>query len=506
MLEFRNSPAEPLPTTWADDGPVDIAVKLANAKTPVVFLEGDGIGPEIAGAARKVIDAAFPHIEWVEHTAGDVALQSGIANGVPDEALEAIAKVGTVFKGPLSTVLGPGGKNPNTTIRKLFELYANVRPVMTLPGVRTAYANQDVDMILIRDNIEDYHAGIEHMQTPDVIQSLNLTSRSGSERINRFSFELARAWGRDRVTCATSAGGMKLAENLFKQMFEEVAADYPEIVANHLGLEACVQTVVTKPAHLDVLVTSNMSGDIPGDLATRMAGGLSLVPSANIGTRAATFEPAHVSVADLAGQNFANPTAMLLSGIMMLRYIGAFKAASQIEHALYVTLEEGRYVTPDLAVTYPGVSTDTFVKAVIDNLGEASALVVERDLDFIQMPTAPVGNTSSITRSFVGLDVFIEWDGSVDMLASKLNLAMAGKPFALETLSNRGTPLYPSVRENAEPFNHWCCRFNYTGSKKKSGLQRDICTLLETVGKIGNWMHIERLQSFNGKPAYTSGS
>jgi isocitrate dehydrogenase len=174
-----------------------------------------------------------------------------------------------------------------------------------------------------------------------------------------------------------------------------------------------------------------------------MAGGLSLVPSANIGTRAATFEPAHGTVADLASQNFANPTAILLSGIMMLRHIGAFKAASQIEHALYVTLEEGRYVTPDLAVTYPCVSTDTFVKAVIDNLGEASAPVVERDLDFIQMPTAPVKNTSSIARSFDGLDVFIEWDGSVDMLASKLNLAMAGKPFALETLSNRGHAAVP---------------------------------------------------------------
>jgi isocitrate dehydrogenase len=454
MLEFCNSPDQPVLTTRSDDGPVDTVVQKANAKTPVVFLEGDGIGPEISDAARKVIDAAFPHIEWVEHIAGDVALQSGISSGVPDDALDAIAETGTVFKGPLTTVLGSGGKNPNTTIRKLFELYANVRPVVTLPGVMTPYASQDVDMILIRDNIEDCHAGIEHMQTPDVIQSLNLTSRSGSERINRFSFELARAFGRDRVTCATNAGGMKLAESLFKRMFEEVAADYPEIVANHLGLEACVQAVVTKPAHLDVLVTSNLSGDIPGDLAARMAGGLSLVPSANIGTHAAVFEPAHGTVADLAGQNIANPTAMLLSGIMMLRHIGAFKAASQIEHALYVTLEQGRHVTPDLAITYPGVSTGTFVKAVIDNLGETSALVVERDLDMILMPTASVQKATNIGRSFDGLDVFIEWDGSVDMLASKLNLVAAGQPFALESLSNRGTPLYPSVRENAELVDH----------------------------------------------------
>ncbi|MEM9470769.1 MAG: isocitrate/isopropylmalate family dehydrogenase [Pseudomonadota bacterium] len=505
MLEFRNSHEQPVLTTWANEGPVDIVVQQANAKTPVVFLEGDGIGPEISNAARQVIDAAFPHIEWIEHLAGDVALQSGISSGVSDEALDAIARTGTVFKGPLTTILGSGRKNPNTTIRKLFELYANVRPVMTLPGVRTAYANQDVDMILVRDNIEDYHAGMEHMQTPDVIQSLNLTSRSGSERINRFSFELARAYGRDRVTCATNAGGMKLAEGLFRRMFEEVAADYPEIMANHLGLEACVQTVVTKPAHLDVVVTSNMSGDIPGDLAAGMAGGLSLVPSANIGTHAAVFEPAHGTVADLAGQNFANPTAMLLSGVMMLRHIGAFKAASQIEHALYVTLEEGRYVTPDLALTYPGVTTETFVKAVIDNLGETSALVVERELGMIVLPTVTAWDTSGITRSFDGLDVFIEWDGSVDMLASKLNLVAAGEPFVLENLSNRGTSLYPSVRENAEPVNHWCCRFKYTGRKKKTGLQRDICALLEAVSKIGNWMHIERLQSFNGNPAYSPG-
>ena len=261
------------------------------------------------------------------------------------------------------------------TLRKLFETYANVRPGRELPGVPTRYAGEGIDLIIVRENVEDLYAGIEHMLTPDVAQCLKVISRKGSEKVIRYAFELARREGREKVTCATKANIMKLTEGLFKTVFEEVSLEYPEMVAEHLIIDNVAHQLAKAPAQFDIVVTTNLNGDIISDLASGLVGGSGFASSGNYGDSVAIFEAVHGSAPKYAGKDVINPTALILSSVMMLRHLHEPKAADRIEDAVLRTLEEGRAMTQDLLRQSGGdvdtaTSTTGFTDAVIANLGK----------------------------------------------------------------------------------------------------------------------------------------
>lgn len=468
----------------------------------VVVLPGDGVGPELMQSVMSVVDEAGASIDWQVCDAGSTVFRDGIASGIPDETLDAIEGAGVVLKGPLETPIGHGEKSANVTLRKLFELYANIRPVKALPGIFTPYAGRDIDFVVIRENVEDLYAGIEHMQTPDVAQCLKLISRKGSEKIARLAFALARAEDRRKVECATKANIMKLTEGLFKSTFESVAADHTEFQSGHLVVDNCAHKMVVAPESFDVLVTTNMNGDILSDLAAGLVGGLGLAPSANLGRHVAMFEAVHGSAPDIAGEGIANPTALMLSAVMMLRHIGEHEVADVIENALYCTLEDGTHLTADIARDADPVGTAAFAGAVIDNFGRTARQLENRKYRPLQMPDVVHGPLGEVSRETNGVDVFIEWKGNADALGQSLETAIFGTSFKLSMISNRGTKVYPGRSTYTDTVNHWRCRFAWTESDR-SLVDTDILELLGRIGDIHRWMHVEKLQHFDGTAGFT---
>ena len=309
----------------------------------VTLIPGDGIGPEVVDAARRIIEATGRHVDWEERQAGASVFLQGLATGVPEDTIESIRETRVVLKGPLETPVGFGEKSANVTLRKLFETYGNIRPARELPGITTPYAGRGIDLVVVRENVEDLYAGIEHMQTPGVAQCLKLISRKGCEKIVRLAFELARAEGRKTVHCATKSNIMKLTEGLLKRTFEEIAPEYREIEAQHIIVDNCAHQLVKRPEQFDVIVTTNMNGDILSDLASALVGGLGFAPSANLGSDVAIFEAVHGSAPKYAGKNVINPTALILSA----RDDAATPRSSStppttIEQALLTTLEQGK--------------------------------------------------------------------------------------------------------------------------------------------------------------------
>jgi len=299
-------------------------------KTPVTLIPGDGIGPECVEAARRIIEAAGVPLEWEIAEAGAEVFKKGLPSGVPAETMDSIARTRVALKGPLETPVGFGEKSANVTLRKLYETYANVRPVREMPGVTTPYSGRGIDLVMVRENVEDLYAGIEYMQTPGVAQALKLISDKGCEKIARFAFEYARSEGRTKVACATKANIMKLSEGTLKRVFERVAPDYPEIEPWHVIVDNAAHQLVKRPEQFEVIVTTNMNGDILSDLSSALIGGLGFAPSANIGNDVAIFEAVHGSAPKYAGKNVINPTAVILSGVLMLRYLGYFVSCATL--------------------------------------------------------------------------------------------------------------------------------------------------------------------------------
>src|SRR3954451_18644510 len=358
-----------------------------NGKPLVTLIPGDGIGPECVTAARRIVEASGAEVEWEERQAGAEVFKQGLPSGVPPETIESIDRTRVVLKGPLETPVGFGEKSANGTLRKLFETYANIRPARELPGVTTPYTGRGIDLVVVRENVEDLYAGIENMQTPGVAQCLKLISRKGCEKIVRLAFEFARSEGRKSVACATKSNIMKLTEGYLKRTFEEIAKEYPDIQSWHIIVDNCCHQLVKKPEQFDVIVTTNMNGDIMSDLTSALIGGLGFAPSANIGNDVAIFEPGQGSAPKYAGKNVINPTAVLGAAVLMLRHLGAFDAAILIENALMVTLEERKVKTGDV-VGYDGgknASTSQYTEEIIKNLGKTSSKFTVRDYKPIKM-------------------------------------------------------------------------------------------------------------------------
>jgi isocitrate dehydrogenase len=474
----------------------------AEGKKRVTLIAGDGIGPEVAQATRRIIDAAGVAIAWEEREAGAEVFKRGLPSGVPPETIASIRDTRVVLKGPLETPVGFGEKSANVTLRKLFETYANVRPVREMPNVKTRYSGAGVDMVIVRENVEDLYAGIEHVQTPGVAQCLKLMSRKGCEKIVRLAFELARAEGRKKVHCATKANIMKFTEGLMKKTFEQIAPEYPDIEANHIIIDNCAHQLVRAPQQFEVIVTSNMNGDIISDLASGLIGGLGFAPGANLGSEVSIFEAVHGSAPKYAGKNVINPTAVLLSGVMMLRHLDELAAAQAIEHALLVTLEQGVYtrdVRPD-----GSVSTTAFTDRVIANLGQRSSQWTVRDhrpLNVPELPAAPDFVKASRRRT-LGADIFVESPLAAGELGPSLEAIAEGSPLRLKMISNRGTKVYKDNGAMTDCVDHWRCRFVLRDGAQDLD-DGALFGLLAKVAAKHRWMHVEKLQEFDGAPAFS---
>ena len=315
----------------------------------VTLIPGDGIGPELADATRHVLEATGIGFDWDVQQAGEATIASE-GTPLPERVIDSIRRNGVAIKGPITTPVGSGFRSVNVGLRQALELYANLRPARSMAGVRTRY--EDVDLIIVRENTEDLYAGIEHRVGPDAAESIKIITRVASQRIARYAFEYAVRNGRRKVTAVHKANIMKLSDGLFLESCQQVAADYEGRVAfeDRIVDNMCMQ-LVQKPELYDVLVLPNLYGDIVSDLCAGLVGGLGVAPGANIGEKAAVFEAVHGSAPKYAGQDKANPTALILSAALMLRHLGEMDAADAVEHATRALIAEGRTVTYDLGGT-----------------------------------------------------------------------------------------------------------------------------------------------------------
>src|SRR5690349_2731373 len=333
----------------------------------VTLIPGDGIGPEVTQATLRLLEAAGAKLDWVVMPATPVI---GRRKGETElnPIVESIRKTRVALKGPITTPVGTGHRSINVALRKALDLYANLRPVTRLPGVKTPFDN--VDLVIVRENTEDLYSGLEHEVSPGVVESLKVITEYASKRIAHFAFDYARRMGRKKVTAIHKANIMKLSDGLFLHTIREVARGYPEIELNDYIIDNCCMQLVMRPERFDVLLLENLYGDIVSDLCAGLVGGLGLVPGANIGEKGAVFEAVHGSAPDIAGQGIANPTALLQSGILMLRYIGEREAADRIEKAMLSVFEEGKVRTRDIGGT---AKTAEFADAIIQKMSLSAA-------------------------------------------------------------------------------------------------------------------------------------
>ena len=328
----------------------------------ITLIPGDGIGPEVSEAVVRIIDAAGVKVDWDRHDAGLLAFQK-TGHTLPDKLLNSVRKNRVALKGPVTTPVGEGFTSVNVGLRQALDLYANLRPVINLPGVKSRYEN--VDIVIVRENTEDLYAGLEHVVVKGVVESLKIITEAASTRIAEFAFDYARKYGRKRVTAVHKANIMKLSDGLFIECTRNVAKKYPEITYDERIVDAACMQFVMVPEKFDVLVMPNLYGDIVSDLCAGLVGGLGIVPGANLGIECAVFEAVHGSAPDIAGKDLANPTALLQSALMMLRHIGESTAADSIFAALCQVLVDGQTRTKDLG----GQATTTqFTNALIGAL------------------------------------------------------------------------------------------------------------------------------------------
>lgn len=477
------------------------------SKTTITIAKGDGIGPEITDACLSIMNAAGVPLEYEEIKVGEAVFLSGEKSGIPKEAWSTMAKNKVLFKGPITTPQGGGYKSLNVTIRKTMGLYANVRPVASFhPYIETHFPN--MDLVVVRENEEDLYAGIEHQQTPEVVQCLKLVSRPGCEKIVRYAFEYAKAYGRKKVTCMTKDNIMKHSDGMFHEVFNEISAEYPEIEADHYIIDIGTARIATDPERFDVIVTLNLYGDIISDITAEVGGSVGMGGSANIGKEFAMFEAIHGSAPDIAGQNIANPSGMLNGACMMLTHLGLGEYALKIQNALYRTIEDGVH-TRDLKsdLTKELVGTKAFAEAVIERLGQ-------KPTNF-SVPS-PTGHTMqltdpkrlNVTKKLVGSDIFIDWtseDRNAAELGQKLESLTEGQ-LKLKMITNRGVKVYPGGRPETFCTDHWRCRFISADGNNNEVAYSAITSYMQRLEAAGlNYIKIENLYEMNGERAYSLG-
>lgn len=478
-------------------------------KTPVTIAYGDGIGPEIMTAVLNILKAADAQIEPEVIEVGEKVYLQGFSSGIPDSAWESLKRTKVLLKGPITTPQGGGYKSLNVTLRKTLGLFANVRPCTSYaPFVPTKHPH--MDLVIVRENEEGTYAGIEHRQIDDVYQCLKLVTREGCERVIHYAFEYARKFNRKKVTCMSKDNIMKMTDGIFHQVFNETAKDYPDIQSEHFIIDIGTALVAASPERFDVIVTSNLYGDILSDVAAQIAGSVGLAGSANVGNHVAMFEAIHGSAPDIAGKKLANPSGLLNAAIQMLIHINQPETASLIENAWLTTLEDGIH-TGDIfnpERSKKKVNTDEFADAVIERLGKKPTHFkpveyktgVERHIECYGEH-----KKSTVKKELVGVDIFIENPNlSPDELANKLKDLNEKLP--LIVITSRGLKIWPNCMIDAPYTRHCSCRFQSNPDIKnlKAITHQDIIELLEEFYQLGiDVIKTENLYTFDGKVGFS---
>ena len=476
----------------------------------IAVAKGDGIGPEIMEAVLSIFNAAEVPLTYENVDMGKWVFDKGFSNGMTPEAQRTIEQLGILFKGPMETPKGKGVKSVNVTARKTWNTYANKRTFQTLHGVDTVFskAGIPIDITIVRENIEDTYGGIEHMLTHDVALSRRFITRPGSMQVIKYAFEMARKKGATRITCGHKANIMKITDGLFLEVFHEVAKEYPELKADDVIVDDLCMKLVSRPDLFDVVVLTNLQGDIVSDLCAGLVGGLGFAPSANIGDHICIFEAVHGTAPDIAGKNIANPTALLLSGFGMLRHLGLMKKAAMIENALLYTLESGIHTGDFGDKSKDSVNTSDFANAIISNFGKTPVHNPKPMLD--DKPATPTSfklekNPLIMSKELeheiiVGVDFFIESFEQPKDVAEKL-LKHTGSLFKLVTISNRGTQVWPKGSVFTNLVNQYRCRFESLEDTPVT--QVDILELYKQVMVDFKICSTELLNMWGDKKAYS---
>lgn len=471
----------------------------------ITIAKGDGIGPEIMEATLKILKAAGARLEYEEISVGEKEYLAGNTTGISDDAWDSIRTNKVFLKAPITTPRGGGYKSLNVTMRKTLGLFANVRPCNSLfPYVATKHP--DMDVVVVRENEEDLYAGIEHQQTDEVIQCLKLISRPGCEKIVRYAFEYATLYNRKKVSCLVKDNIMKLTDGLFLKVFKEIALEYPEIESDNWIIDIGAARVADSPEIFDVIVTTNLYGDVISDITAQISGSVGLGGSSNIGQSCAMFEAIHGSAPDIAGKNIANPSGLLLGSVMMLNHIGQQDVAETIQNAWSVTLEDGIH-TGDIykeGASSQLVGTQEFADAVIARIGKKPQ----------HLPVAQFGKGKGIEiknyerparkeKELKGVDVFVDWSGEdVDDLAEVLQ--SLSDDLELQMITNRGVKVWPNGFEETFCTDHWRCRYQKNDGSlvEKKQVVEILANALE---KNIDAIKTENLYDFDGKRGYSLG-
>ncbi len=473
------------------------------SKTPITVAYGDGIGPEIMNAVLKILDAAGAELEIDEIMIGEKLYLKGVENGIDPSAWDLLRKTKIFLKAPITTPRGGGYKSLNVTVRKAFGLYANVRPCISYrPFIRTKHP--DMDVVIIRENEEDLYSGIEHRQTDQVYQCLKLFSRPGCEKIIRYAFEYAMEYNRKKVSCFTKDNIMKITDGLFHKVFNEIAAEYPEIETDSWIVDIGSARLADTPERFDVIVTPNLYGDIISDIAAQITGSVGLAGSSNIGEHLAMFEAIHGSAPDIAGKNIANPSGLLLAAVMMLVHIHQVEIAAKVHNAWLRTIEEG-FHTADIyeqGISKRRVGTSEFADAVIAHLGETPHELREAHYYFPKKLTGTHKQKPKDEKILVGVDVFIDWDKGLPDDIGKMLDEISTDQLKLKVITNRGIKVYPEGLPETFCTDHWRCRF-WSGSWQK--VEKDeIVKLLNKINAAGfDFIKTENLYTFNGEIGFS---
>ncbi|MRX47463.1 NADP-dependent isocitrate dehydrogenase [Pedobacter puniceum] len=471
----------------------------------ITIAKGDGIGPEIMDATLKIIMAAGARIEVEEILIGEQVYLSGNTSGISSESWDIVRRNKVFLKAPITTPQGGGYKSLNVSTRKFLGLYANVRPCISLhPFVSTKHPK--MDLVIIRENEEDLYAGIEHQQTDEVVQCLKLISRPGCEKIIRYAFEYAKQQNRKKVTCFSKDNIMKQTDGLFHQVFNEIAAEYPEIKNEHWIVDIGAAKVADTPEDFDVIVMQNLYGDIISDIAAQITGSVGLAGSSNIGEECAMFEAIHGTAPDIKGKNIANPSGLLQGAVMMLNHIGQTDVAEKVHNAWLKTIEEGTH-TPDIyveGVSKKKVGTKEFADAVIENLEQKPKVfkpVNYANSSALSLPKYQ--RKAPAKKELVGVDVFVDWKGlNPDELAAKLK-NIENEQVYLKMITNRGIKVWPEGFKETFCTDHWRCRFQ---SQKDSLNNKEIVELLaRAIAHDIEVIKTENLYHFDGKAGFSLG-
>jgi isocitrate dehydrogenase len=477
-------------------------------KTPITVAHGDGIGPEIMAATLHVMQEAGAALEIETIEIGESIYKKGHTAGILPESWDSLLRTKVFLKAPITTPQGGGFKSLNVTVRKMLGLYANVRPCVAYdPFVKTKHPGMNV--VIVRENEEDTYAGIEHRHTDDVYQCLKLISRPGSEKIVRYAFEYARANRRKKVTCFSKDNIMKATDGLFHKVFDEVGQEYPDLEKEFWIVDIGAAKMAETPEAFDVIVMPNLYGDILSDVAAQIAGSVGLAGSSNIGEKAAMFEAIHGSAPRRAGQNLANPSGLLLAGVMLLVHVGQIDAAERMHNAWLRTVEDGIH-TYDICkegVSKQKVGTKEFAQAIAARLGQRPEKLKAVTYDPSPIDPAKLGfrPKPNAVRANVGVDVFLHYHGQdpneLGAALEKLN----GDGLSLNMIDNRGVTVYPKGIPSSSYVDFW--RIRYLSETGKAAVTpKQVLALLHRVTDAGfEYVKTENLYTFDGEIGFSLG-